>query len=78
MSDRKPCKECPWTTDAGKSADWREYIRTAKDNGTLKELTHRCHMIDSATFDDSGSTVVTPCDNLCIGSVHAETLSKII
>lgn len=76
MTERKPCKECPWVLDDKKSVQWREYINGKVNCNThnlegIKNVIHRCHMLDRNTFETTGKNIfTTPTTNLCIGSCN--------
>jgi hypothetical protein len=71
MSCRKPCKECPWTTDNGHNIKFRTYVNQFEK---LDKENHKCHMIDG---DIWGSKSEINGKNVCIGSLNNKKLNQL-
>lgn len=64
MSNRKCCKECPWTVRNNHNDKMIENINKFVNNGTFKDKKHKCHMIDPKIWGDVNS------ENICVGSLN--------
>jgi len=62
MSCRKTCRECPWTVNTQHNKKMINNIERLVKNGSLKEKTHRCHMISTDLWAKTNDA------NICIGS----------
>lgn len=65
MTERKPCKECPWTNQNRHSLKFRNYVEKMNSIGKIKNYQHACHMI---TSDVWGLKTKINKNNICKGT----------
>lgn len=63
---RNPCRECPWRVKTQHNRKMIDSIFRWFKRGSLKSVTHRCHMISSDLFAPTDSC------NVCVGSMEAQ------
>ena len=60
--NRVECRECPWKINTHHNKKMINNIERLVKNGSLKDKTHRCHMISTDIWSNTND------DNICIGS----------